>query len=306
LKQEIKPLSASVHARLRQQARAAGRPFQEYLQYYGMERFLYRLAQSRYRDDFVLKGAAAFFAWGISLRRSTRYIDLLGYTASTVENLERITRDICLQPAEEDGLSFDPDSVVGEITQLGAQYQGVRIRFRGYLGRARIPMQVDVGFGDRITPAKLVTDYPVMLAGLPSPRLSVYSHETLIAEKLQIMVSLGEINSRMKDFYDIWVLARQRDFDGDILTHAIRQTFSDRKTPVPQGNPVAFTDTYAAAQAGLWSAFLHKNGLDPAELGDFRQVICAVSAFLVPPLHAVARGESFDTVWKMGHGWLPH
>jgi predicted nucleotidyltransferase component of viral defense system len=304
LKRETNPLSASIHARLRQQARAAGRPFQEYLQYYGMERFLYRLAQSRYRDDFVLKGAATFFAWGISLRRSTRDIDLLGHTASTVENLERIIRDICLQPVEADGLSFDPDSVLGELTQLGAQYQGVRIRFRGYLGRARIPMQVDVGFGDRITPAELMIDYPVILAGLPPPRLWVYSHETFIAEKLQIMVSLGEINSRMRDFYDIWVLAQHKDFEGDILMRAIRQTFSDRKTPIPEGNPAAFTDTYAAAQAGLWSAFLNKNGLDAAELGDFPKVIGGIGAFLLPPLRAAAGGQSFRMKWKMGHGWI--
>lgn len=147
---QIKSLSESIYTDLRNRAREAGKPFQEILQYYGIERFLYRLSESVYRDYFVLKGATTFIARGMPITRPTRDIDLLGYTANTIENLERIIKEICTQLVEADGVSFDPSSVRSGHTQLGADYQGIRLRFIGHLSTARIPMQVDVGFGDPI------------------------------------------------------------------------------------------------------------------------------------------------------------
>ncbi|MCJ7624113.1 MAG: nucleotidyl transferase AbiEii/AbiGii toxin family protein, partial [Anaerolineaceae bacterium] len=181
-----------------------------------MERFLYRLAQSKYQDQFVLKGALIFLAWGAPLSRPTRDIDLLGLTDNAVEHLITVVKEICQQPVESDGVVYDSSSVFGETIKEGTDYEGVRIRLLGLLGNARAKIQIDIGFADAISPGPIPLIYPTLL-DMPSPKLLGYSRESVIAEKLQAMVYLGSINSRMKDFYDVWILSRQFIFDGVTL-----------------------------------------------------------------------------------------
>jgi len=197
-------MAASVHARLLNKAReSAARPFMELLQYYGMEKFLLRMSRSEYAKEFILKGALLLRTTGISEIRPTQDIDLSRETAQTIEELENMVRDCCQIKVEEDGLTFDPDTVKGEDIREDQAYKGVRIKFLGKLGNARIPMQIDIGFGDVVSPSPLWIEYPVLLDG-DSPNLLAYTLESAIAEKYQAMVHLDMANSRMKDFYDIW------------------------------------------------------------------------------------------------------
>ena len=225
-----KNVGASVRQRLLNKARETGRPFSELLQYFAMERFLYRLSKSEYADKFVLKGALMLTAWNAPLLRPTMDIDLLGRIGNDIGAMTAIVREICAGHVEpDDGLVFDAATVQGERIAEAAEYEGVRVRFRATLDAARIQMQLDVGFGDIVVPAAVPTTYPTIL-DLPAPHLLAYSRETAIAEKFEAMVKLGELNSRMKDFFDIWLLSRSFDFDGPRLCEAIEKTFKRRGT----------------------------------------------------------------------------
>jgi len=296
----------SVHQRLLNHAKASGRPFSEVLQYFGLERFLYRLGRSRYRDQFVLKGALMFAAWQLPSPRPTRDIDLLGRLDNTVEQIVSAIQMICLEPAPEDGLRFDAESISGERIIETADYAGVRVRFTAYLGSARIPMQVDVGFGDPLVPGPSLVRLPVIL-DLPSPELQCYSRESAIAERFQVMVYLGEVNSRMKDFYNVWLLSTHFDFDGRILSRAIRETFRWRRTNLPL-HPVAFSERFARdpGKQTQWAAFLRRHHLEdektPVTLHEAIQII---SVFLQPVIQALAEEQLFDQRWPSGGPWLP-
>ena len=210
---------ASVRQRLLNRARSDRRPFNELLQYFAMERFLYRLSQSAHADRFVLKGALMLQVWRSPDIRPTMDIDLLGRTSNAEDDLMAQLRDILAVDVEPDGLAFDADSIRTERITEGANYEGIRIRFPGTLATARIHMQIDAGFGDVVYPAPEAADLPTML-DFPAPRLLCYSRESVIAEKLEATVKLGMLNSRMKDFYDIWLLSRQFDFNGpDLAQH---------------------------------------------------------------------------------------
>ena len=191
-------LVASIRARLQNMARENGLNLEDLLYRYAIERFLYRLSQSNYQNYFVLKGGQVFAAWGISLGRPTRDIDLFGMAADTVENLIQIVKEICKQAVEPDGMVFDLETVIGQAIEENADTPGVRLNFRSRLGNARIRMQMDIGFSDVITPEVAMVNLPTLL-DMPVPHLLLYPLETVIAEKLQAMVYLGEINSRMKD-----------------------------------------------------------------------------------------------------------
>ena len=206
-----KNIAASIHQRLLNVARETGRPFNEVLQYFAMERLLYRLSRSDHKDSFVLKGALLFRVWDIPDSRATRDIDFLAFLDNSPENLAVIFRDVCTIEGA-DGLVFDPDSVDARTIKEDADYEGVRVRFRSLLGKARITMQIDVGFGDKVHPGVVRADYPVIL-DLPAPVLRAYPPETVVAEKVEAMIHLGSLNSRMKDFYDVWRLSRQFEFD---------------------------------------------------------------------------------------------
>jgi hypothetical protein len=235
-------LAASVQARLQNHARATKRPFQELLQYYAMERFLYRLSTTPHRARFVLKGALMLHVWDAPLARATKDLDFLGRLDNSLENLQRVVRGVCTADVVPDGMVFDPATVKTERIKEDAHYEGVRVRFAGLLGKARVAMQIDVGFGDVVTPGAQDITYPALL-DFPAPALSGYPRETVIAEKFHAMVYLRTLNSRMKDFYDVWLLARQFAFDGSVLAKAVAATFANRDTAIDV-EPIAFTPEF--------------------------------------------------------------
>jgi hypothetical protein len=283
-------------------AKKTNRPFQELLGYYAMERFLYRLACSPHTERFVLKGALMLRAWHAPASRPTKDIDLLGRMDNTVEAVVPVFRDVCGQEVEPDGLVFHADTVTGVAIKEDADYAGVRVSFLATLQNARVAMQVDVGFGDVVTPAATATDYPTIL-DLPAPRLAGYSRETAVAEKFEAMVKLGLVNSRMKDFYDIWLLSRQFDFDGPTLATAVSRTFANRKTPVVAA-PFALTPAFATdvGKKAQWRAFLRKAKLDDAP-ADLQEVVDALAAFLLPVAGAVHGGGAFERAWQAPGPW---
>lgn len=295
-------MAASVRRRLLDAAQASGRPFQELLQYYAMERFLYRLAQSPHADRFVLKGALMFHAWRASTSRPTKDIDLLGYMENSTAALAAIMREVCGQPVEADGLLFDRESVAAVAIKEDADYAGVRLAFRGSLENARIAMRIDVGFGDVMYPGPEVAEYPTILDH-SAPRLRGYPRETVVAEKFEAMVKLGLLNSRMKDFYDVWQLSRQFDFDGATLARAIERTFANRKTRI-EPLPTALTPTFGgdASKQMQWRGFLKKTKLSDVPV-NLQVVVDALVPFLSPVAAAIASGTSFDEHWQAPGPW---
>lgn len=299
-------VAASVHQRLLNRARTEARPFNELLQYFAMERFLYRLGHSPYRDQFVLKGALMFTVWETPVPRPTRDVDLLGRMDNAIPHVTAGIRDICERSVEEDGLRFAADTVVGERIVEAADYAGVRVRFAAFLGAARIPMQIDVGFGDPVVPGPSLIRLPTIL-DFPAPELQGYSRESAIAEKVQIMVRLGEINSRMKDFFDVWLLATRTNFQGEILSSAIEATFRQRGTAVPPA-PTAFSDAFARDpdRQVQWEAFLRRYRLRE-EAGiptTLREAVQLIATFLGPMLEAVSEGRPFKKRWFPGGPWV--
>jgi len=297
-----KNIAASVRQRLLNKARETGRPFSELVQYFAMERFLYRLSKSRFADKFVLKGALMLTAWEAPLTRPTMDIDLLGRIENSVETITKVTIEICQQEVDPDGIVFDVTNMdVGRIAE-DADYEGVRIRFRGSLGTARFVIQLDIGFGDIVIPSPEFTDYPALL-DLPSPRLLGYSRESTIAEKFEAMVKLGILNSRMKDFFDIWLILRHFDFQGRKLAEAISKTFSTRGTNI-QSEPTALTASFAedTAKAAQWRGFIRKNRLKDVPQ-NLVEVVPAIAAFLIPIAEQLATGASFKGTWKAPGPW---
>lgn len=293
-------IAASVHQRLLNLARASNRPFNELLQYFAIERFLYRFGLSPYGEQFVLKGAQMLRAWEAPLARPTMAVDMLaGQTPNTVENLERIVRECC-RVEVADGVLFETASVRGEAIGKEAEYQGVRVRVRGALGKIRLNVQVDFGFGDVVIPKPVPTELPQLL-DLGAPRLLGYTPESAIAEKFQAMVALDIANTRIKDFYDIWSLSRVRGFDGATLAAAILATFTRRTTPLPEDAPSAPTDAFSEdpAKQRLWQAFLRKGRLD-GEGKSLPAVVAEIRGFLMPPVGALYAGRKFRGEWQAG------
>ncbi len=297
-----KNLPASVRQRLTNKAKETARPFQEVLQYFAMERFLYRLSRSHSADKFVLKGALMFTAWGAPVTRPTRDIDLLGRTDNEVEAVANLMREVCGQAVEPDGLVFDVASVAGEAIKEDADYSGVRVTFLVTLQNARVAMQIDVGFGDVVTPAAMKTDYPVLL-DFAAPKLLGYPRETVVAEKFEAMTKLGLLNSRMKDFYDLWLLSRQFDFDGPTLATALRRTFENRETGM-QSQPTALTKAFGsdAAKQTQWQGFLKRTKLSDVPTS-LQVVVDALVPFLTPVAGAVATGVNFNRNWVAPGPW---
>lgn len=295
----------SVHQRLLARARKEGRPLQELLRYFAIERFLFRLGRSSQSQWFLLKGALLLQLWDSPLSRPTVDIDLLGRMAVSEASLAEIVLECLAQEVPEDGIRFDPRSVRTEVIRLDARYQGVRVRVMAHLGKIPLPIQVDVGFGDTVVPEPAWIDFPSLL-DFPAPRLLAYPPETSIAEKFHAMVDLEMANSRMKDFYDIWTLARKRDFDGRVLGGAIQATFERRETPVPAEAPPALTAAFVEnlVKQTQWNAFLRKGRLDDGSksLGD---VVGFLRDFLMPPSVAVAAGKPFEMGWSAGGPWQP-
>jgi hypothetical protein len=301
-KTKVKDFAASVHQRLLNKARQTNRPFSELVQYFAMERFLYRLSTSSYADKFILKGALMLPVWKAPLARPTMDIDVLGQIDNSIEVIVDAIRSICTQHVEADGITFDANSVMGERITEDADYEGVRIKFRGTLGTVRISMQVDIGFGDVVVPPATPIAYPTIL-DLPKPHLLGYSMESTIAEKFEAMVKLGILNSRMKDFFDIWFLARHFNFSGHTLKKAVKATFSTRSTNIPSF-PVAFTPDFSKdpIKDAQWKAFIRKNRLlnIPKE---FQKIVTDIAAFLGSLVENLARNRSFKSSWKAPGPW---
>ncbi len=296
---KIKDLSASVHRRLLNKAREENRPFNELLQYYAMERFLYRLSKSQYSEKFILKGALMLVAWNAPALRPTSDIDLLGLIENDIETIVAVMREICAQEVEPDGITFDANRVSGEMISEAADNQGVRVIVRSNLGNAQIKVQLDVGFGDSIMPSAITLTYPVLLE-MPAPTLRGYSRESMIAEKLQAIAQLGMLNSRMKDFFDIWLLSRQYGFDGKTLRSAIGKTFTNRGTEVSP-ELIALIHNFSRDETKLsqWQAFCRKNRLESSP--NLEQVAQSITEFIRPLLS----GKSFEGAWTPPGPWVP-
>lgn len=296
-------LAASVRQRLYNLAKRRGEDFQSVTTRFALERFLYRLSRSDHAGRFILKGAMLFAVWSDLPYRPTRDVDFLGMGDSSGEGLAVAMREICAAPVEPDGLLFDGESIQVEEIREAQEYPGQRVKLKARLGDMRIPLQVDVGFGDAVTPGPVETQYPTLLDH-PGPRIRAYPPETVVAEKLQAMVALGMVNSRMKDFYDLWVMAKTFSFQGTTLTQAIRATFQRRRTALPQGMPTALSDEFAqdADKARQWRAFVQRTGL-PAGDGGLVAVIAYLREFLLPLLRAAAE-DNLQRQWKPGEGWV--
>ena len=298
----IKNMAASVRQRLADVAHRTNRPFSDVLQHYALERWLYRLSQSEYRERFILKGALLFIVWNTPGTRSTRDIDLLARVSNDPGAIRTIIMEICQAKIDDDGLIFDAARVATHRIVEAADYEGVRVRFPAKLGNARIAMQIDVGFGDVITPGPDDVNYPTII-GLPAPELRAYNRETAIAEKFEAMVKLGELNSRMKDFFDIAVLAANFEFDGAALAAAVRATF-DRRGSELEGDPICFSDGFATepAKAAQWHAFVKRSRLIDAP-ADFLAAVEQVRSFLQPVARRLAARENFGGYWPRGGAW---
>lgn len=300
-----KDIAASIRARLLNLARSSQEDFQMLLNRYARERLLYRLSQSPHRDRFILKGAILFSVWADKPFRSTRDADFLSYGPSDVESVTAVFRDLCggNNPDPDDGVRFDPDSVRGAVIREEDEYDGVRIHLMAFLGRARAPIQVDVGFGDAITPEAQDVELPVILE-LPVPHLRAYPKETVIAEKLHAMTVLASTNSRMKDFYDVWVMQSRFPFDGEMLAAAIKATFNRRRTEVVPSSCIAFQSLYYASEEPLtgWRLYVERGSFEKIP-PTFAEVGEAIEAFLRPVAESIARNEEFALSWPPGGLW---
>jgi hypothetical protein len=260
-------LAASVRARLLNIAKAEQTDFNSVLVRYALERFLYRLGQSAHADRFVLKGAMLFNLWYAMPHRPTRDVDLLGFGPSDLQSIAQAFREI-VAVAAQDGIVFDAASVRVEEIRKNAGYAGARVLVSAELAGARCKTQIDVGFGDAVTPEPVDAVYPVLLADFAAPRLRTYPVYTVVAEKLHAMVLLGMTNSRLKDYLDLSVLLEREALDPATLAAAITATFTRRGTVVPTELPIGLSDEFANDQSrqALWVAFLKKNVLPAVPL----------------------------------------
>jgi hypothetical protein len=274
-------VAASVRARLLNVAKAQGVDFNQVLVRFALERILYRLTQSPHADRFLLKGALLFTLWYDMPHRATRDADLLGYGASDLESVAQVFRDIAAV-AVEDGIVFDPASVTAEEIRKETGYGGIRVIVAGDLARARCKTQIDVGFGDAVTPAPVDSVYPVLLEEMPAPRLRAYPTYTVIAEKFHAIALLGMTNSRLKDYFDLSVLFEREVLDASLLAQAIKATFERRGMAAPVALPVGLTEEFGndVSRQALWLAFLKKNELPseplPAIVGRLRVAFSGV------------------------------
>ena len=293
---DLSNVPQSVHDRLLRQARQSDRPFNELLLYYGIERFLYRLAQTEHAGRFVLKGALLLRAEGAGPTRPTRDIDVLDLNVLDLEarkeTVEEAVRDAIATSVLDDGMTYDPGTIDIQEIRPGGKYQGLRVTFLGHLGTARVPMQIDVGAGDVVEPGPEQVEYPGLL-DYDRPVLLGYPLEQVIAEKFEAIVDLGTANTRMKDFYDIWGLSRRREFEGPLLQTAIESAFKRRGTPLPSERPIALTEAFPeeGPKRQQWASFAEKARLSGA--APLPEVLSELGRFLLPPTRAASEGDRF-------------
>lgn len=303
MRQTGRNVSASVHARLLARAQQRREDFNLTLKRYVAERFLYRLGASPHQQRFVLKGAMLLPLWGGDLYRATRDLDLTGYAGGDAETLVGMMREICAVPDPDDGLEFRPASVRAEPIRDGGEYHGFRVKLEARLGNARLGLQVDVGFGDAVEPPATEEEYPTLLEG-PAPRIRAYPREAVIAEKLHAMITLGAINTRFKDFYDVFVLSQHFSFRGGILARAVAATFERRRTVWPEAQPIALGPAFYSdpGRGENWQRYLDRSALSGAP-ADFPLVGERIQMFLGSPSSALSDGGGFDGIWPAGGPW---
>jgi predicted nucleotidyltransferase component of viral defense system len=303
VKEPVKNIPASILARLRNQTEELNRPFAEVLQYYAMERFLYRLSKTRYADKFILKGGLLFYVWNLPLRRATRDIDFRGYVSGNASTLMKIMAEVMAVSAPEDGLVFDSQSVSVEETQIDADYQGIRVKLIALLERTRIPVQIDIGFSDELTSKAEAIEYPNILPELKQIRMKGYPKEAVVAEKFHAMIRHGDLNSRMKDYYDLWLIAETFEFDGMSLQKAIEATFKKREMEIPDERPLSLSANFAHANQTRWVNFLNKMELDNMQVEDFEHVLETIWTFLEQPVQSSLNQTQSTREWKPQKGW---
>ncbi len=297
-------LAQSVQTRLVQHAKKLGVDPNLVLTRFAVERFLYRLSRSPHAERFVLKGALLLLAWLGETIRPTRDADLLGFGDLSDASLETTFREVSAVEVEPDAMTYPGDSIRVAAIRPEDAYGGKRVTLQSHLGAARLRVQVDVGIGDVVSPEPEWLDYPSLL-DFPRPRLRAYRPETTIAEKLHAMVVLGSKNSRMRDFFDIYVLSQRVTFEARPLVQALRATFERRHTPLPGGLPLALTGEFATGREkrAQWRGFLGKNGLTTAP-EDLGIVINRVAAFLGPAIDAAGRISDLNATWRPGRRWM--
>lgn len=296
-------LAASVRAQLLKINAGTGQDYNMLLARYCLERLLYRLSISMHRDNFILKGAMLFAVWQGSPHRQTRDLDLLGFGDPSQAALKNVFRDFCKQAVDDDGVTFNPDDVSTGAIRGDAEYGGVRVKLIARIGAARIPLQVDVGFGDALTSPPQEETYPCLLE-MPAPVLRCYARETVVAEKLAAIIKLGEINTRYKDYFDLLFLSEHFHFDGTLLREAIEATLKRRGwLEIATTKPDGLVESFSAAPVRVrqWEAFCKKSGLH--ESRPLAEVVERVAEFTLPPLHAVVKMASFAKRWKAGGPW---
>ena len=297
-RETLKNVGASVRARLLQRSRDERADFQVLLTRYALERLLYRLSQSAHRNRFVLKGAMLFVTWVEASFRPTRDLDLLGYGENSPEAIRETFRAILSQSVDDDGVVFDVDRLETAPIREDLEYGGVRVRTQATIAGARIPIQVDVGFGDAITPGPIEIDYPTLLDA-PAPHLRAYPIETVVAEKFHALATRGITNSRLKDYYDLWLIAETFELERGLLAAAVRQTFARRDTELPQEKPTGFSEAYVETWRGQWRTFLTRERMAAAP-EQLAAVVADLERFLLPLIEE-AEG---DWRWKPHAGWI--
>jgi len=292
-------IAASIRQRLKNAADQAGRPFNQVLQHYGLERWLYRLSRSVHAERLILKGAMLLLAEELPLSRPTRDLDFLAKMSNDLEAVRAVIAEVSSTEVEDDGLHFDAKSVQTERISMGARYEGVCAIVRGQLGTARVVVRIDLGFSDVITPGPRRLVYPTLL-DLPAPQLLGYSLESAIAEKVESMVTLGEINSRMKDFFDVWALSRTHVFERSVLKAAIERTFERRGSELEAAKVFLSSDFASRPRVGEeWQSYVKRTGLDdvaPASLGELWG---RLREFVEPVFGDEGAGAS----WSPTRGW---
>jgi predicted nucleotidyltransferase component of viral defense system len=283
MREPVRNIGASVRARLQNISRERNQTFQLVLTHYVLERLLYRLSQTKYRDRFVLKGAMLITKWFTDPLRPTQDLDLLGFGDADPDKMVNTFREICAVPFD-DAVVFDVEAVEIDRIREELEYGGLRIKTNATVDGARVRVVIDIGFGDATEPGLTEMDLPVLL-DFPAPHLRAYTRETVIAEKFQAMVALGRANSRMKDLYDIWILSRTHEFKGDNLARAIAATFARRKTEIPSEPPDTLTPAFAEDPTKIqqWNSFVDDVAFQP---GSLAEVTRDLAAFLMP--HAAA------------------
>ncbi len=298
-------LVQSVRQRLTNRARARGEDIQRILQRYAIERLLYRLSLSAHKDRFVLKGATLFSLWANAPYRSTGDLDLLGYGTNAPDAIKAVFAEIAaIEPDPPDALVFETQNITADVMRVETNYSGVTLRFDALLGRARLPIMVDIGYGDIITPSPSDVELPSLLE-MPAPRLKAYPPETVIAEKLEAMVALGLGNSRVKDLYDLWAIAQAFDLDGGGVTEAVKNTFARRNTALASARPPMLSPVYVSdsTRQTLWRAFLAGRAEIAGAPTELAEIVEAVAIFVEPVMRASAEGTALGAWDAKSQAW---